>query len=123
MKKIKIKFLNCSLEIDLHDTETANLIWELCPIESIVNTWGDEIYFKTHVKTIKENNARDVINKGEIAFWVEGSSIVIGFGPTPVSHKEEIRVITKVNIIGKTSSDLSLLPMVNSGEIAIVERN
>jgi len=122
MKKIKIKFLNCSINIDLYDTQTSNLIWESCPIESVISTWGDEVYFDTKIQTIKEENAKDVINKGEIAFWVEGSSIAIGFGPTPISHGSEIRLITKANIIGETSSDLSLLSMVNSGEIVIVEQ-
>ena len=122
MKKIKIKFLNCSINVDLYDTQTSNLIWESCPIESVISTWGDEVYFDTKIQTIKEENAKDVINKGEIAFWVEGSSIAIGFGPTPISHDSEIRLITKANIIGKTSSDLSFLSMVNSGEIVIVEQ-
>ena len=122
MKKIKIKFLNCSIDIDLYDTQTSNLIWESCPIESVISTWGDEVYFDTKIQTIKEENAKDIINKGEIAFWVEGSSIAIGFGPTPISHDNEIRLVTKTNIIGKTSSDLSLLSMVNSGEIVIVEQ-
>ena len=122
MKKIKIKFLNCSIDIDLYDTQTSNLIWEACPIESVISTWGDEVYFDTKIQTIKEENAKDVINKGEIAFWVEGSSIAIGFGPTPISYDSEIRLITKANIIGETNSDLSLLSMVNSGEIVIVEQ-
>ena len=122
MKKIKIKFLNCSINVDLYDTQTSNLIWESCPIESVISTWGDEVYFDTKIQTIKEGNAKDVINKGEIAFWVEGSSIAIGFGPTPISHDNEIRLVTKANIIGKTCSDLSLLSMVNSGEIVIVEQ-
>ena len=122
MKKIKIKFLNCSINVDLYDTQTSNLIWESCPIESVISTWGDEVYFETKIQTIKEENAKDVINKGEIAFWVEGSSIAIGFGPTPISHDNEIRLVTKANIIGKTRSDLSFLSMVNSGEMVIVEQ-
>jgi hypothetical protein len=122
MKKIKINFLKISILVNLHNTKNAALICKSCPIKSIVNTWGNEIYFETKVNTIKDRTAKDIINKGEIAFWVEGSSIAIGFGPTPISHDSEIRLITKVNIIGETSSDLSLLSMVNSGEIVMVEQ-
>ena len=122
MKKIKIKFKSISILVNLHNTQNATLLWEECPIKSIVNTWGNEIYFETKVNTVKDATAKDIIIKGEIAFWVEGSSIAIGFGPTPISKNNEIRLVTKANIIGQTTTELSPLSMVNSGEIVIVER-
>lgn len=122
LKKVKIEFLEQSIEVKLDDTATSRAIWDACPIKSITNTWGNEIYFETNIKVIKDETAKDIVNLGEIAFWVEGSSIAIGFGPTPISKAEEIRLVTKANIIGNTSSDLSILSMVNSGEIVIVSR-
>jgi len=122
LKKIKIEFLKHSIEVELDDTYTSRKIWDSCPIKSITNIWGNEVYFKTDIEVIKDKTAKDVINLGEIAFWVEGSSIAIGFGSTPISILDEIRLVTKANIIGKTTADLSLLSMVNSGEIVIVER-
>lgn len=122
LKKVKIEFLKQSIEVKLDNTATSRAIWDACPIKSITNTWGNEIYFETNIKVIKDETAKDIVNLGEIAFWVEGSSIAIGFGPTPISKAEEIRLVTKANIIGNTSSDLSILSMVNSGEIVIVSR-
>lgn len=122
LKKVKIEFLKQSIEVKLDDTATSRAIWDACPIKSITKTWGNEIYFETNIKVIKDETAKDIVNLGEIAFWVEGSSIAIGFGPTPISKAEEIRLVTKANIIGNTSSDLSILSMVNSGEIVIVSR-
>ena len=122
MKKIKIKFSNNFIIVELNNTDTAKKIYDLCPIKSLTNTWGNEIYFETAIKVKKDKTAKDIINLGEIAYWVEGSSIAIGFGPTPISKADEIRLVTKANIIGKTKSNLSLLGMVNSGEIVIVER-
>ena len=122
MKKIKIEFLKHSIEVELDDTYTSRKIWDSCPIKSITNIWGNEVYFKTDIEVIKDKTAKDVIDLGEIAFWVEGSSIAIGFGSTPISILDEIRLVTKANIIGKTTADLSLLSMVNSGEIVIVDR-
>ena len=122
MKKIKIKFSNNFIIVELNNTDTAKKIYDSCPIRSITNTWGNEIYFETAIKVKKDKTAKDIINLGEIAYWVEGSSIAIGFGPTPISKADEIRLVTKANIIGKTKSNLSLLGMVNSGEIVIVER-
>jgi len=120
--KIKIEFLQQSIEVELGDTDTSRKIWDACPIKSNVNIWGNEIYFDTYINVTKDETAKDIVNLGEVAFWVEGSSIAIGFGPTPISKADEIRLITKANIIGKTSSDLSILSMVNSGEIVIVNR-
>lgn len=122
LKKVKIEFLKQSIEVKLDNTATSRAIWDACPIKSITNTWGNEIYFETNIKVIKDETAKDIVNLGEIAFWVEGSSIAIAFGATPISKAEEIRLVTKANIIGNTSSDLSILSMVNSGEIVIVSR-
>ena len=122
MKKIKIKFLRFSISVDLHNTENAMQIWEACPIKSIINTWGNEIYFDTKINTIIDKTAKNIISKGEIAFWVEGASIAIGFGPTPISKGNEIRLVTNANIIGVTVDNLSALSIVNSGEIVIVEQ-
>ena len=122
MQKIKINFLNNFIIVELDNTDTAKKIYDSCPLRSITNTWGNEIYFETAIKVTKDKTAKDIINLGEIAYWVEGSSIAIGFGPTPISKADEIRLVTKANIIGKTKSNLSLLGMVNSGEIVIVER-
>ena len=122
LQKIKINFLNNFIIVELNNTDTAKKIYDSCPLRSITNTWGNEIYFETAIKVTKDKTAKDIINLGEIAYWVEGSSIAIGFGPTPISKADEIRLVTKANIIGKTKSNLSLLGMVNSGEIVIVER-
>ena len=122
MNKIKIKFLNNFIIVELNNSDTAKKIYASCPIKSTTNTWGNEIYFETSIKVKKDKTAKDIINLGEIAYWVEGSSIAIGFGPTPISKADEIRLVTKANIIGKTKSNLSSLGMVNSGEIVIVER-
>ena len=122
IKKIKIEFLSNFIVVELNNTDTAKKIYDSCPINSVTNTWGNEIYFETDIKVKKDKTAKDVIKLGEIAFWVEGSSIVIGFGATPISKADEIRLVTKANIIGKTKSNLSSLGMVNSGEIVIVER-
>ena len=122
LQKIKINFLNNFIIVELDNTDTAKKIYDSCPLRSITNTWGNEIYFETAIKVTKDKTAKDIINLGEIAYWVEGSSIAIGFGPTPISKADEIRLVTKANIIGKTKSNLSLLGMVNSGEIVIVER-
>ena len=79
-------------------TQTASKILKLLPIKSKISTWGDEIYFDIPKNDIKpENNAKEVFNLGEIAFWNQGSAIAVGFGPTPISKGSEIRLISKAN--------------------------
>ena len=62
------------------------------------NTWGDEIYFEIEKSNIElEKDSKDVFDLGEIAFWTQGSSIAVGFGPTPASKGREIRLVTNCN--------------------------
>ena len=80
------------------NTKTANKIIKMLPIKSSINTWGDEIYFEIKKSSIElEKDSKDVFNLGEIAFWTQGSSVAIGFGPTPASKGSEIRLVTKCN--------------------------
>ena len=105
-----LKFNKFEIPIDLFDTQTANEISKISLKEVKINTWGDEIYFKVPVKKAKlEQNARDIVNFGEVAYWVEGQCIAIGFGPTPVSINKEIRLVTNVNIIGQFEPNNNVL--------------
>jgi hypothetical protein len=105
-----INYNDFNLNIKLNNSETSKDIQKLNDFKAKINTWGEEIYFKTPLKTANlDPNSRDVINLGEVAYWVEGSSIAIGFGPTPASLGNEIRLVTKVNIIGNYDvSDVNL---------------
>ncbi|MEL0235233.1 MAG: cyclophilin-like family protein [Pelagibacteraceae bacterium] len=99
---MKLLVNNKTINISLLDTKTARIISKSMEFSSLISTWGDEIYFKTPIKGIKlEENARDTMDFGEIAYWVEGNSIAIGFGITPASINDEIRLVSKVNIWAK----------------------
>jgi len=99
---MKLLVNNKTIYISLLDTKTAHIISKSEEFRSSISTWGDEIYFKTPIKDIKlEENARDTMDFGEIAYWVEGNSIAIGFGITPASINDEIRLVSKVNIWAK----------------------
>ncbi len=47
--------------------------------------WGDEIYFETPVKLTVEENSKEVVEEGDVAFWIPGKAICIFFGKTPIS--------------------------------------
>ena len=120
----KIKIISGSVEIlaEVLNTPTADNIFSRLPIESNANTWGDEIYFATPVQVAREPEAKDVIEPGEIAFWVEGSCIAIGFGPTPISQGNEIRLAAKTNIWATTKDNVRKLSSVKAGDTIRVEK-
>ncbi|MGR3319904.1 MAG: cyclophilin-like family protein [Candidatus Anammoxibacter sp.] len=121
-RKIKIAFSSCELEVELLNTPTANEIFRNTPFESEAKTWGEEVYFSTPVHVAKEADARDIVEPGELAFWVEGDSIAIGFGQTPISHGNEIRLAAKTNIWARTTCDVKQLCSVKDGETVKVEQ-
>ena len=96
LKKCKIQVKDFQMIITLRKTITAEEIWKALPIKSTVNTWGDEVYFFTSVDALVEDNANDVINLGEIAYWPSGKAIAIGFGKTPASIDKEISLTGKL---------------------------
>jgi hypothetical protein len=110
------------LEAELFNTPTADAIYAKLPFTSTASTWGEEVYFSTPVQASKEADAKDVVEAGELAFWVEGDSIAIGFGPTPVSHGKEIRLVTRTNIWGKTLGPVTQLRKVKDGDPIKVEK-
>jgi hypothetical protein len=115
-------FGSVKLEAELFDTPTADAIYAKLPFNSTASTWGDEVYFPTPVRVRKEADAKDVVEAGELAFWVEGDSIAIGFGPTPVSRGKEIRLAARTNIWGKALGPVTPLRKVKDGDFIRVEK-
>jgi hypothetical protein len=118
-RKIKITVGRLGLEAWLNETKTANKVFEALPITSTANTWGDEIYFTIPVTAVPEN-AKELVELGDIAYWPPGKAMCIFFGKTPISKGDEIRPASPVNIIGKIEGDYKALKKVRDGaEITI----
>ncbi len=108
-REIFVCWGNYTLKGYLNFSPTADKLWEILPTKSTVHRWGDEIYFKVPIKSTLEKDATDVVPPGTICFWVEGNSVAIPFGRTPISIENECRLITNVNIIGNLSDSIDPL--------------
>ena len=122
MKKCKITIDKIIFEVVLFNSPTANKIWNSLPISSNIKTWGKEIYFYTDVVANKEPNAKSRVELGEIAYWPSGKAIAIGFGKTPISQKDEIRLADDCNIWGETNFDLKKLENIAEGQPIKIEK-
>ena len=122
MRKLKMTIGGVEITAELFDTPTADAIYENLPFSSTARTWGEEVYFDTPVSSENEADARDVVEAGELAFWLAGNAIAIGFGPTPVSHGDEIRLASPCNVWGRAVEDVRGLIAVKDGDPITVER-
>lgn len=109
------------LRVETLETPTAAAIIAACPITASANTWGDEVYFPTAVSVAREANAKAVVKAGELAYWPDGEAIAIGYGPTPISHGEEIRLASPCNIWGQALDDVTTLRAACPGDAVIVD--
>ena len=122
MHNINLKFPSYTINIKLRSTKTANAIKNILPFKSIVKTWGEEIYFEIPIEENLdlENDAKDIINVGEIAYWVEGKCIAIGYGKTPISKGNEIKLAARTNIWGDANLNVERLKNIKDGDEVII---
>jgi len=120
----EIKIETGGLEVTgwLNETATANKVWEALPITGNMNVWGDEIYFPIPVDAELEQNATEVVNLGDIAYWPKGKAMCIFLGKTPASTGDEPRAVSPVNVIGGIEGVETLLGKVKQGDTINVRR-
>ena len=121
-REVKVIVGRLELNARLNETDTATKVLEILPITSQANLWGDEIYFPIPLDTGLEE-AKEIVDLGDIAYWPQGKAICIFFGKTPVSKGEEIRPISPVNVIGRIEGDPKVLSQVKQGDKITIERS
>jgi uncharacterized protein len=110
-----------AIRIRLAETLTAARIWSTLPLSSTVETWGACIHFEVPVHSGRERNARLNVVPGDICFWSEDNRILIGFGPTPISKPNEIRLMRPCNIWASAIDDVAALSGITPGERVVLQ--
>ena len=93
-----------NITIELDDTnspKTCANILDLLPFSVNAHIWGEEIYTDESPISQAEENAKDLVDLNDVAYWPSGKAICLFFGPTPIGKKGEIKPYSPVNIIGK----------------------
>ena len=107
--KVRITVGSVQLDAELKSTKTASEVYAALPVESPVNLWGEEFYFKlAGVKDYRET-ATIQVKVGDVAFWGAGQVVAIFFGRTPMSMGQDPVPADRVNIIGRIIGDASML--------------
>jgi hypothetical protein len=103
--RIRIAWPKGAVSATLEDTPTARALVEALPANAKAQTWGEEVYFELPVKAKLEASAKQVVPPGSVCFWVEGSSLALPWGRTPVSQGDESRLVTRCNLLGAIDGD------------------
>ncbi|MDX1605092.1 MAG: cyclophilin-like fold protein [Candidatus Competibacterales bacterium] len=121
MQRIKISWPQGQATAELRDTPSARALVEHLPVEGTASTWGDEVYFRVPFTVEREADAAEVVDKGAVCYWLDGQSLALPFGPTPVSRGDECRLISEANVLGRIEGDAEVLRSVRGGDQITVE--
>lgn len=122
-KNIKIVTKDLEFLVSLNNSKTSQEIMKALPVDSIVNRWGYEIYFKIPVQSELENGV-ETLDIGTVAYWPPGSSFCIFFGKTPASTGDKPQAASQVTVIGEIIDKeiLSDLKKISDGDKIRIEQ-
>lgn len=121
MARIRIAWKGGEVTANLRDSPTAQQLLDVLPCEARASTWGEEVYFELPVEASLEPDARQVVEPGTVCYWVQGRSLALPFGPTPISRGRECRLVTRCNVLGRIEGDPRALAKVADGTPIRVE--
>ena len=119
-KKILVRITELeNITIELDDTsspKTCARFLKSLPFSVTAHIWGEEIYTDESPIIQSEENAKDLVNLNDVAYWPNGKAVCLFFGPTPLGKKGEIKPYSPVNVIGKiASADKSVIKNFKEG--------
>jgi uncharacterized protein len=126
--KITIEFTNFDKIVDIelinsHSPKTVKAILNALPLRVKINRWGDELYADKTPIVVENENARSIVDLLDVAYWPEGHSLCLFYGPTPISKSpDEILAYSPVNIVGKIISKNNILDHIKNNTIVTISK-
>lgn len=120
--RIRISWDLGEVFVNLDDTPTVRAMLNALPIRSTASTWGHEVYLGARLPVRTEDGARQVVEPGTVCYWVEGASLALPFGPTPISEAGESRLISPCNVLGRLEGNAEALCRIRAGHLLTVSR-
>lgn len=116
LRRIRLTWEGGEVTAVLDDSATTDALVEALPFSGTAQTWGEEVYFAVPFTVLAEVDAKDVVEPGTVAYWVDGSSLALPYGPTPISESGECRLVTPCNVLGHLEGDPRVLATVRPGD-------
>jgi len=121
-QSIRISWPGGFVSATLRNTPTAAKLLAVLPCTARASTWGEEVYFSLPVTAALEHDAQQVVEPGTVCFWVEGASLALPYGATPIAQKGESRLVTKCNLLGNIAGDPRALAGIRDGDAVEVSK-
>lgn len=108
---IRLNIDGQALEATLGETGAARAIVERLPLTFRMSRWGEEYYgdIGPALGVGASPDAREIMEVGELAYWIPGNALCIFFGPTPASEGDEPRAASSVEPVGRLTSGIERL--------------
>lgn len=119
---IRIRWRGGFVSAALRNTPTAAKLLAALPCTARASTWGEEVYFSLPVEAPLEPDAKQVVEPGTVCFWVEGASLALPYGATPIAQNGESRLVTKCNLLGNIAGDPRALAGIRDGDAVEVSK-
>jgi hypothetical protein len=116
---IEVQVGELTLRGELSGTGCAREIAESLPIETSINTWGEEFYFKIPVSSDLDETATSEVEVGTIGYWPPGRALAIFFGRTPMSTTDKPVPASDVNLVGRLENAEKLVDFMSAVRIII----
>ena len=122
MRIILFEFQSVGLKAQLFETPTADFVWRMLPFYTTALFWGRLVRLDVPLEIYRDPDARSILEPGEVAFLPDRDDIVVGYGRTPISQGNEVRLWGEANVFARMIDNVEQLREVRDGSAVAIKR-